>query len=266
MLIPRRGFLAIVAAFLVALIPPSPIVARAQATDGVVQVDPGSLRSSQVVAFDAMPLGNYDDVIQLRGAAFAERFAGQSVSPRCCGSSISMYEQATGTPLGPIRLQVGVPGENLSIIGDGPDHRLVGNGHNTFAPPGTIVRGGVIAILFDANQAEIAFDILGTPTGPADLHFAFFARDASRIGDVTISDNPRAGTYAFRTRDGKLDIAGVEIEHSLLTLTLDSVRFTLLPTATEDCTDGSYVRFTDPTTNDPFRNQGQCVQFLRTGK
>ena len=39
-----------------------------------------------------------------------------------------------------------------------------------------------------------------------------------------------------------------------------------VPTSKEQCKDGGYQNFIDPSTGEPFKNQGQCIQYVNTGK
>ena len=45
-----------------------------------------------------------------------------------------------------------------------------------------------------------------------------------------------------------------------------AVRSPGVPTSKDQCKNGGYEHFIDPSTGQPFKNQGRCIQFVETGK
>ena len=81
----------------------------------IVAVDPSSVPCILMAAFDDVlggetPGTNYDGFVWSGGLKFAERFMGQTVSYS------GDFDVVSGTPISPLTLQVGTPGQNLDVF------------------------------------------------------------------------------------------------------------------------------------------------------
>ncbi|MFC6637625.1 hypothetical protein GV827_20030 [Sulfitobacter sp. JBTF-M27] len=205
------------AALFLALAPGAALACGAQ----VCLVDPDSLTLTEIITFEdvrsgAGPGRNFDDILPLPGATFGERFAGQSTRAR--GS----HDEITGDAFAPLTMLPGATGQNLSVV-----HfygQTVLNGYGAAGFPKREAQGeGAIAVLFDADQSALAFDLRGGEAGAAFV--TFYRRDGSAIGQVPVQPT---GEFAvgFLRSTGQADIAGFIITNTdPQGLAIDTLRF-----------------------------------------
>lgn len=173
-------------------------------------VDYGTLTGTELIDFEDLPQiagpgTNYDSVFISGGAAFAERFVGQTLS-------ISGYfDILSGTPDGSLTLQVGAAGQNIDIFagtyGGVYGNILNGLGYLGF-PDGNAVGEGAFAVLFSTDQSQFGFKLVGGNGGNA--YIDFFRRDGSLIDSITVSGLADL-YYGFEREGGIQDIAGISI-------------------------------------------------------
>jgi len=184
-------------------------------TDAIGVVDPATLTVSGVITFNEFTPGttgaglNFDGVVEANGATFAERFAGQALS------FSGDFDVLLGPPNSPLTLQVGAVKQNLNILFWQPSESNVidGLGPREF-PNNDAIGEGAMAALFDADQSELGFDIVGANGGTATVNF--FRRDGSLIGTVSLFLQISEGnqSFAFRRAGGVKDIAGLSIHNN----------------------------------------------------
>lgn len=174
----------------------------------IIPVAYASLTGAQIITFDDVAGGaaagtNYDAILESGNTAFAERFAGQTLS-RSTNSDV-----LSGTPVAPLMLQVGAPGQNLGVAFDiiTGSQVLFGVGPIGF-PDSAAIAEGSTAALFDFDQSELGFRIIGGNGG--DAFVAFFRRDGSLIDSIVLA-NLGEEFYGFSRDSGIKDIAGVSI-------------------------------------------------------
>lgn len=187
----------------------------------VCLVDPDSLALVRVITFDdihsgAGPGRNVDDILPLDGAVFGERFAGQSVTTE------TNHDLISGDALSPLTMMAGARGQNLSVVRFSGN--AVINGYGTAGYPKREAQGeGAIAVLFDNDQSDLAFDLRGGEAGVAVV--TFHRRDGTVIHSVPIDPT---GEFAvgFARADGARDIAGFILTNTdPQGLALDTLRF-----------------------------------------
>ena len=175
----------------------------------IVQVDPMSLTTSAVDDFNDLGPGpaNHDDVLVRPGFSLAERFVGQTQG------ADGDFDVIKGLPSGPLTLQVGNLGENLSVF-DAPEPELItvvaGNGPVGY-PDFDSIGEGAVAILFEEDQFELGLDVEGADAGC--VSFEFYRRDGSFIDSVFFCGAGNQ-SYAFRQVGNVADIAGVLITNT----------------------------------------------------
>ncbi len=176
----------------------------------VNQVSYASLTGSEVITFEdlpqvAAPGVNYDSIFTSGGAAFAERFVGQTLS--YSGNN----DVLGGAPSGSLALQVGLKGQNINIFAGnyGGKYGNVLDGLGKLGYPDFDAIGeGSFAVLFSTDQSEFGFSIIGGNGGNAYL--SFFKRDGSLIDTITLSGLADI-YYGFSREGGIKDIAGISI-------------------------------------------------------
>ena len=187
----------------------------------VCLVDPATLTLTQIITFDTVGSGagpgrNLDEVLVLPGAAFGERFAGQSVT------SEGNHDTILGAAQRPLSMLPGAPGQNLSLVSFYGNTVL--NGYGAAGFPKREAQGeGAIAVLFDDDQSALAFDLRGGEAGAAQV--SFLRRDGTLIGEVQIRPT---GEFAvgFLRSTGDADIAGMVITNSdPQGIAIDTLRF-----------------------------------------
>lgn len=205
------------ASLLVVLLPQTALACGAP----VCLVDPDSLALPLVITFDDIPSGagpgyRIDEVLPLPGARFGERFDGQRVE------TADSHDRIVGDAIAPLSIVAGAAGQNLSVV-----HfygNAVLNGYGVAGYPRREAQGeGAIAMLFDDDQAAIAFDLRGGEAGMAEV--TFLRRDGLLIARVPVAPT---GEFAvgFMREDGTADIAGVIVTNSdPQGLAIDTLRF-----------------------------------------
>lgn len=180
-------------------------------------------QGQQLIDFESTNAGsfpglNIDGVLNLNGAGFAERFVGQSLT-----TGGVFFDVLSGTPDAPLTLQAGLPGQNLNVFQLSGNRLLAGLGPVGF--PETRASGeGAVSVLFDRDQAEVSFVIIGGANGAVDVQF--FRRDGSRIAALSVTDLGESQRLNF-LRNGEInDIAGISLSpRDLSGVAFDNVRF-----------------------------------------
>jgi hypothetical protein len=178
--------------------------------DPINEVDYATLSGAGFIDFESLTGGappgtNYDGIISIPGASFAERFAGQVL-----GSS-GNSDTLSGTPSGPLDLQVGAANQNLVVYAFAPDGNQIGGLGPVGFPDFNAIGEGSVAILFERDQSEFGFESTGGDAG--DAVFSFFRRDGSLISTL----NPMglgSDFFGFRREGGVRDIAGISITNT----------------------------------------------------
>ena len=152
---------------------------------------------------------SFDDILISGGVAFGEHFSGQMLS------ASGNFDVPSGTPTGPLGLQVGAPGQNLypatvRAISLQPlqlDNALAGLGQ-LGASSTAGVGEGAISILFSSDQSQFGVQLLKLNGG--NTYFDFFRNDGSLIESFTA--HVATSSYLGFFRDaGIKDIRGVTI-------------------------------------------------------
>jgi uncharacterized protein (TIGR03382 family) len=160
----------------------------------------------------------YNGLVQGNGLAFGERFAGQQLSSQTVSfpTSSNQFDALSGSPTSPLTLLAGSANHNLWIgdlglsggfmmAGCGPAGSAFGNGGGA--------GHGSVALLFDEDQSQLGFRILGQ-NGSIGV-VSFFRRDGSLIETVNINlPNLQTGgfpevSFGFLRDGGVADIAGM---------------------------------------------------------
>jgi hypothetical protein len=170
------------------------------------QVTYASLTGTELITFDDVvggtaPGTNYDAIFESGNTAFAERFVGQT------RSTSGDFDVLSGTPTGPLALQVGAPSQNLNVFVNAASQVLTGLGPNGF-PDFSAIGEGSFALLFDFDQSEFGFQLVGGNGGTAFVDF--YLRDGSLIDSIMLGSLADA-FYGFSREGGVKDIAGVAI-------------------------------------------------------
>lgn len=191
----------------------------------VCLVDPDALALPQIITFEDTrasygPGHLVADVLQLDGASFGERFAGQTLSAE------GDHDVLTGHALPPLTLLAGEEGQNLSVVYFAGNTVL--NGYGVAGYPKRHAQGeGAIAFLFDEDQSALSFQLRGGEDGAARV--VFYHRSGAEIMAMQL---PPAGEHAFGflRATGEADIAGVVITNTdPQGLALDNLRFGKAP-------------------------------------
>ncbi len=171
---------------------------------GNVFIDFESVLLSPLPGFPSASGTNFDNILDLGDASFAERFVGQSVS------SSGTSDVLSDSPTNPLSLQVGAPNENVTVFsspGETNGGAIAGLGPLGFPAPFSI-GDGALAILFDNDQSEFGFMSPGGNAGSAA--FNFFRRDGSLINSLNPM-NLGEDFFGFSREAGTQDIAGISI-------------------------------------------------------
>lgn len=179
--------------------------------DPVNQVSYGSLTGTALINFEDLahlgaPGTNYNGIFESGGANFAERFVGQTLS--YSGDSDILSATTTGA----LTLQVGAANQNINIFdyGTGFGNVLDGLGKKGY-PNFDGIGEGSFAVLFDFDQSEFGFRLLGGNGGMAEVNF--FARSGTLISSITLSGLSDT-YYGFSRNGGVEDIAGISIHNT----------------------------------------------------
>lgn len=189
--------------------------------DPVCLVANDTFRFTQNVTFDDVPssigIGRaHDEVLRRPGAAFGERFAGQSVIEN------GTYDRIEGTPWAPLELRAGEPGRALGAMHVTGTTVLQGLGERGF-PRVEAVGEGAIAVLFDRDQPAFSFELRGGEQGFATV--VFLRRDGVTIQSLVIGPLGE-GEHTFQRRDLVPDIAGFVLMNSdPQGIAMDNLRF-----------------------------------------
>ena len=173
---------------------------------GVTQIPAGSLTGTGLITFDDVAGGgspgtNYDAIFESDGASFAERFVGQTLTPS------GDFDTLSGVPSTPLALQIGAAGQNLNVFIHTTSNVLTGLGNKGF-PSFDGIGEGSFAVLFDYDQSEFGFELVGGDGGSATVEF--FKRDGSLI-DTILLGGLSDQSYGFQRDGGLKDIAGISI-------------------------------------------------------
>jgi hypothetical protein len=172
----------------------------------ILQVDAATLTGSGLVTFDdvaggTLPGTSHDGIVYSDGAWVAEHFVGQTLSYQ------DGFDVLTGSPTGPLTLEPGAAGQNLSVFLFGSSQVVTGLGNEGF-PSFAAMGEGALSVLFGEDQSEFGFDVIGGNLGTATVDF--FRRDGSLIDSVGLTGVDNA-SYGFKRDGGIFDIAGVSI-------------------------------------------------------
>ena len=186
---------------------PGGTISSVTAVDGmIVAVNPDSVPCIQIATFSDMlggenPGTNYDGLVWSGGLQFAERFMGQTVSYS------GDFDVVSGTPISPLILQVGTPGQNLDVFAY-TTNVLAGLGHLGY-PDLDAIGEGSIAMYFPLPQSRVSFQLVGGNGGSATL--GFYRAVGSLIANVVVSGLADLN-YGFATSDGTPSISGILIQ------------------------------------------------------
>ncbi len=173
----------------------------------VNQVSYASLTGTGLIDFEALPhVGdagqNYDAIFEADGTDFAERFVGQVLTYD------GDFDVLSQTPTGPLTLQAGAAGQNIDLLDYTPGGNvLTGLGHLGY-PDFSAIGEGAFTLLFDFDQAEFGFRVVGGNSGTATVDF--YKRNGTLIDTVGLT-GLSDGYYGFSREGGITDIAGVSI-------------------------------------------------------
>ena len=195
------------------LTPTIPSVTESAEPALIIQVEPAALTCADVIDFKDVEGGvspgtNYDEILTSGAAMFAERFVGQTL-----GFS-GNFDVLSGSPSDPLTLQVGDPNCNINVFTRSSfGNVLAGLGQLGF-PWVDAIGEGSIAVLFDADQFEVGFTVVGNSGGTATINF--FKGNGSLIHSEVLTlllPPPDRQTFAFRRVDNIRDIAGISIHN-----------------------------------------------------
>lgn len=188
---------------------------------GVCRVDPDTLILPQIITFDHTrssfgPGHNIDGLLVLPGASFGDHFAGQRII------ADATFDAFDGTPLSPLTVLPGPPGQNLSVVRDAGNAFLNGYGISGF-PRRDSQGEGAVAVLFDDDQSALAFELRGGEGGAAMVHF--FRRDGKILATIRIAPTGEF-SVGFQRNGAFADIAGLIVTNTdPQGMAIDTLRF-----------------------------------------
>ena len=180
-----------------------------------------SLTGTQLITFDDVAGGgapgtNYDAIFESGNTAIGERFVGQSVVAN------GNFDTMSGAPSAPLKLTVGAAGQNLNVFTNSGSQVLTGLGPRGF-PDFEAIGEGAFAVLFDFDQSEFGFQLVGGNGGNGFV--SFFRRNGSLIDSLTIAGLAET-FYGFSREGGLKDIAGISIYNDdLAGVGFDNLKF-----------------------------------------
>jgi len=171
----------------------------------VNQVAYATLTGTALIDFEDLaqvgaPGLNFDGIFESGGADFAERFVGQTLSFN------GNHDVLSGAPNSPLALQVGAAGQNLNVFSQ-PGNVLTGLGPLGF-PNFDAIGEGAFSVLFDFDQSEFGFQLVGGNAGTATVDF--YRRDGSLVESIILA-SLNNDFYGFSREGGVADIAGVSV-------------------------------------------------------
>lgn len=195
-----RSTLLLIATLSLAALPP--VSAHAAPINQIpyTSVGPNLVNFEDVPAV-AFPGIVYDGILVSGGASLAERFVGQTLSFNGDNDVLS------GTPTGPLTLQVGAANQNLDVGTDNGTHNLLGCGPRGCSDANGYGEGS-FAILFSGLVSEFGYEGFFGDSSSLNTTVDFFASDGSLIASITVAGN---GSFGFQREGGVHDIAGVSI-------------------------------------------------------
>jgi len=188
------------------------LVVTQEVKAGLIQVNYSDLSGVAGANFEDLGLGNneqvtFNDVFESGNTSFGESFAGQTVTQS------GDFDVLSGTPVGPLNLLAGNASVNVTAVdggaGDVGNTAIAGSGPLGY-PAADAVGEGSIAILFDFDQSEFGFEVVGGNGGTATAQF--WGRDGSLIDEIVFNLTSEIfQPYGFVTDDGLQSVAGVSI-------------------------------------------------------
>lgn len=179
---------------------------------GILQVDYSSLSGAAGADFEDLGLADseqltFDSIFESGNTSFGESFAGQTVT------TSGEFDVLTGSPTDPLTLLAGGSTTNVTAVdggaGDVGNTSIAGSGPLGFPDPNAVGEGS-IAILFDFDQSEFGFEIVGSDGGSATAQF--WGRDGSLIEEVFFTlGSSIFDSFGFITDDASQSVAGVSI-------------------------------------------------------
>jgi hypothetical protein len=170
--------------------------------DPVNQVSYLTLTGTGLITFEDIAAdANFDTTFESGGALFGERFAGQTLSFN------GDHDVLSGTPTNPLAAQAGAAGQNLSTLTHNSSNVLTGLGRLGF-PNSDAIGEGAFSVLFDFDQSEFGFQLVGGNLGSATVDF--FRRDGSLVSSIEVSGLTDS-FYGFQREGGVSDIAGISV-------------------------------------------------------
>lgn len=199
----------------------------ASASAGVIQVSYGDLSRNGLVDFEDLEVNigapvHVEEIFRSGLAQFGERFAGQALTyeRQYYYSNPNDHRNTYSDILGntastQLTLQPGSSGENVTIVRGADNNKqnaaIAGNGKAKHPSPHGLGEGS-IAVLFDYDQSEFGFDLLGGQLGSATLQF--WDRQGTLMDTLELEFNNDLGdvkSLGFKTDDSSYSIAGVSI-------------------------------------------------------
>lgn len=175
----------------------------------IIQVDPITLSATNVVDFEDLGLTldtlvSYNGILESGLTSFSERFVGQTVV------EVGGFDTLIGSATDELTLANGPAGQNLTAGNLGGNSGL--SGESSVMSLGE----GSIAVLFDFDQSQIAFDVLGSDLDSegvsGDVIASFWARDGSLLNEFTLTlDGSPTISFGFLTDDSAFSIAGLSL-------------------------------------------------------
>lgn len=204
-----------------ALLCAAPLGAQTSCARAICEVPQSSLSFTKLIDFNdvtsSLGIGSrIDEVLVRDGVVFGERFAGQ------IREASGDFDVITGTPLLPLTVLDGGPGQTLGAMHLLGTIVLHGHGNRSY-PRVEAVGEGAVAVLFERDQPTLGFDIRGGEQGYASVQF--LRRDGSVIDTLTLG--PLAeDSYGFMREGMQPDIAGfILLNTDPQGIALDNLRF-----------------------------------------